>query len=606
MADPNEDQTQIADSSSIPQPKGPPAIPGIRIDRAIGAGGMGAVYLGVQEYLNRPVAVKVLKGKTSGSDEEFARRFEREAKILASLSHPHIVACYQAGTTPDGECFLVMEYIDGPNLQDYLTSKGPIDGANALRLVRELASALDYARGRGIIHRDVKPENVLLCSSESTGNDPAFPYSAKLVDLGLARTYGEGPSDIGKITTAGVILGTPATMAPEQFNAADDVDYRADIYGLGCVLFVALTGRRAFPQTKLTEIMLAKSAALPPDPRQLRPGIPEEAALLTVSLLQSDREARPQTYREIMAICARTLGISTSSTGAPQLSGPMNTPPTVALTPSLTAPAPSQAAPTAAPNSGKSFAPVALSAVVLVLVGVIVALSLRPGQREPAPAGPAPAIAAATATPTPAPTPQPTFVAVPTPRPVRRVEFGGSPIALLGADVPSHLAGWSIRSGAGNWVPADESKTAVDGSGGYVRQGYPFRTDPFRVEGEFSIITDVAGIEISVGKERFVAQVSRLDDLSLVLFKKGQEGTEDDRLELMSSATLPESSEKLSAENPLQFVAERHEGLVILRVGSANAHEFIVSDPAGEGVFYLIHASGAQTRADNIFLTRPR
>ncbi|MBA3685355.1 MAG: serine/threonine protein kinase [Planctomycetes bacterium] len=285
----------------------PPAIADVAIEGEIGRGGMGVVYRGRQTYLDRPVAIKLLL-IDAAAGAEYVQRFQREAKILAGLAHPHIVGCYQAGITGDGKPFLVMEYIDGPNLKQWVREHGPLPELEALRLCGDLAKALSYAHGRGIIHRDVKPENVLLARHAEAG--VGAPWTAKLVDLGLARPTGGADA---ALTRQGTIMGTPATMAPEQFDDPDAVDHRADIYGLGCVLFHALTAKAAFSGTSLAEIIAEKVRGTPPDPRALRATIAPATASLVMAMLAKDRAERPQDYDQIVASCATLIAAGPSS-----------------------------------------------------------------------------------------------------------------------------------------------------------------------------------------------------------------------------------------------------------------------------------------------------
>ncbi len=277
-----------------------PTIPGVTIRREIGRGGMGVVFEGTQGYLDRRVAVKVLIN--IGSSDEFTRRFQREAKILASLSHPNIVGCYQAGVADDGRCFLVMEYIDGPTLGEWIEANAPLPPAEAMRVCRAVAEALACAYGSGIIHRDVKPPNVLL---KSLADSPdGFPFRPMLADLGLARASGPMPTGFAgtnsNLTVQGTVMGSPPTMAPEQFDNPDAVDFRTDIYGLGCVLFHCLTGKLAFPQNSLTSLIARKAQGPPPDPNEFEKAVPREVASLVRDMLQPDREQRPSSYEELL------------------------------------------------------------------------------------------------------------------------------------------------------------------------------------------------------------------------------------------------------------------------------------------------------------------
>ena len=250
--DPESDGGPPIDRTHAFQPKGAgdppplpadlPRIPGITLHFEVARGGMGVVYSGRQDFLDRRVAVKLLSLDLAG--EKFAQRFRREAKILAGIKHPHIVACHSAGTTDDGQSYLVMEFVDGPSLKAWIREHGALSCAAALRLAKAVGQALAHAHMLGVIHRDVKPENILLESVTSTAIDIAFPFVPKLVDLGLARMTSD-TATLG-LTSPGSVMGTPTTMSPEQFDDPDSVDFRSDIYGLGCSLYEMLVGSPAF------------------------------------------------------------------------------------------------------------------------------------------------------------------------------------------------------------------------------------------------------------------------------------------------------------------------------------------------------------------------
>ncbi|MFT7677783.1 MAG: serine/threonine protein kinase [Planctomycetota bacterium] len=295
---------------------GLPVIPGLRLDRILGAGAMGEVYAGCQEYLNRDVAVKMLGPQCRGASYEV--RFKREATIQAGLTHESIVACYDAGITPDGNCYFVMERVLGPSLSRYIRSHGKLSTKASLRLTLELAGALKYAHDTSqIIHRDVKPANVLLAPLEgSTHAD--FPYSAKLADLGLARPVAPGSQDMA-LTAEGAVVGTPSTMGPEQFDDPGGVDHRADIYALGCVLFHALTGQAAFRGQGLTAIIRAKTGeALGPDATQIEASVPKGVAAFASRLMAAERSDRPQTYTEVIDECTKLLQAAQQQASAPR------------------------------------------------------------------------------------------------------------------------------------------------------------------------------------------------------------------------------------------------------------------------------------------------
>ncbi len=273
-----------------------PTIPEVTLLREIARGGMGVVYLGRQDFLERNVAVKLLSPNLNG--DKFAARFRREAKILAGLEHPNIVSCYAAGVTTAGQYYLVMQLVDGPTLERWITANGQVAVPSALRITRQLASALGHACELGVIHRDIKTANILL---EAPGDtlDAWFPFEPKLVDLGLARMI-DGTTDLAQ-TAPGAIMGTPATMAPEQFDAPDTVDYRADVYGLGCVLYEMLTGVPAFTSSRLTDLVVQKRRRQSPNPCERSAHVPAKLGALVASMLAPEPTDRPATYRELIA-----------------------------------------------------------------------------------------------------------------------------------------------------------------------------------------------------------------------------------------------------------------------------------------------------------------
>src|SRR6185369_6463323 len=231
------------------------------LDRELGHGGMAVVYLARDRKHDRPVAIKILRPEIVVG--EIAQRFLREIQILARLQHPHILALLDSGATDEvpPRPFYVMPYVDGETLRQRLTREGPLPVAEAIRLVREAGEALHYAHGEGLIHRDVKPENVLL----SQGH-------ALVADFGIARAAGIAGGD--RLTRPGLSMVTPAYMSPEQAGGDREVDARADQYSLACVLYELLAGEPPFTGPDMLAVMSRQVLDPVPPLTTVRPGVP--------------------------------------------------------------------------------------------------------------------------------------------------------------------------------------------------------------------------------------------------------------------------------------------------------------------------------------------
>ena len=200
------------------------------VERELGRGGMATVYLARELHHRRLVALKVLR--ESLAVELGAERFLREIETAARLQHPHILPVFDSGETT-GRLWFTMPYVEGETLRQRLERKPRLETAEALRIAREAAQALAYAHQHGVIHRDIKPENILLTGDGST----------LVADFGIARTTEAG---VERLTTGGMVVGTPSYMSPEQASAEVEVDARSDLYSLGCVLYEMLAGRPPF------------------------------------------------------------------------------------------------------------------------------------------------------------------------------------------------------------------------------------------------------------------------------------------------------------------------------------------------------------------------
>jgi serine/threonine protein kinase len=203
---------------------------GFRIEKELGRGGMGVVYLAEQLNLGRKVALKFMTADLS-ADPDFAERFTREARLAASLDHQNVVPIFETGSI-DGVLYLAMRYVPGTDLRAVLARDGPLSPADAARITEQVAAALDAAHARGLVHRDVKPANVLLAGNDASGH-------LYLADFGLTK---EMDAQSGGLTKTGQFVGTLDYVAPEQIQG-ERVDARSDVYALGCVLFQMIGGR---------------------------------------------------------------------------------------------------------------------------------------------------------------------------------------------------------------------------------------------------------------------------------------------------------------------------------------------------------------------------
>lgn len=259
-----------------------------QIERQAGAGGMGAVYRALDTETATIVAVKILRTDVLyGRDD--VQRFARESSLLAELLHPGIVRYLGHGVTADNARYLVMEWLEGKSLSQRLQSE-ELSIAESVDVARQAAEALGAAHGRGVIHRDVKPSNMMFVGGE-TGR-------FKLIDFGIARRL-----DATSVTRTGTIVGSPGYMAPEQVRGTSPVGPAVDVFALGCVLYECLTGRRAFsglPLALLTRILCFD----PPPVAQLCPEVPQALSWLVMRMLAKHSGARPQDGAEVAAALA--------------------------------------------------------------------------------------------------------------------------------------------------------------------------------------------------------------------------------------------------------------------------------------------------------------
>ena len=274
------------------EPRGAGAqIEGYQLLARLGRGAMGTVYKARHLRLNRLVAIKVLR-RDLAADPTQVERLRSEAEMLASLDHPNIVRALDAGES-NGFPYFVMEYVEGENLRDRIARDGPLDEERALEITRGLADALEKARRMGVVHRDVKPGNVLLTRQ-------GVP---KLMDLGLAK----GPVDLG-LTQHGSTVGTPQFISPEQAQDPRKADTRSDIYSLGATLYAMLAGRPPFEGSTLAEIITKVLYEQPTPLRVMNPAVSGEAGYLVERMMLKDPSLRYPTPADVVTDVDRILG----------------------------------------------------------------------------------------------------------------------------------------------------------------------------------------------------------------------------------------------------------------------------------------------------------
>jgi serine/threonine-protein kinase len=377
-----------------------------RIISQLGAGAMGEVYLAEHRYLKRKAALKLL-APTLVDRPELLERFFLEARATSAIAHPGIVQIFDCEVDAKGRPYIVMEYLTGETLAARLARTRPLPAATAARLARAMAEALEAAHAKGIVHRDLKPENIFV---EETPAD-----TIKLVDFGIAKLAGDFRAEQVHQTRSGSMMGTPLYMSPEQCRDSAKLDFRTDLYSLGCVLFEMLTGRPPFTQRALGELIVAHLTEQPQDVRALNPTAPTALAELCAALLQKEPAARPAHMREVVdrlnqfSATATTVGgppVALATSTAPPLPTPAP-PHSTTLGASAVGLGAAAPAPVTLVTGGRSRVFLGAGALVVV-VGVVAIVATRRGGAPAPVSGTAPVVAASlVAGPKPMPGPHP-------------------------------------------------------------------------------------------------------------------------------------------------------------------------------------------------------
>ena len=339
------------------------------IVRLIGTGGMGSVYEAVHSQIQRRVAIKVLH-KDFQQDPEFVQRFFNEARAVNIINHPNVVSISDFGTSAAGSPYIVMEYLEGDSLRQRLARSGKLSPEVAMRIGKQVALGLAAAHSKQVIHRDLKPVNILLVP-EAEGSDSE---RAKILDFGIAKLAADPAAKA--LTRVGVSLGTPAYMSPEQCRSARDVSDRSDVYSLGLILFEALSGEHPFVEARSDAALMASHITQePPGLDSKVPSCPADLVALVRRMLAKQPEARPSAG-EVAAILGRLSGSTTGLLSQIVIPGQLPTP-----APAVSGLAPGAMAPAGGGLLGQLTAGRGLylgagAALLLAVVGMVVVVRL--------------------------------------------------------------------------------------------------------------------------------------------------------------------------------------------------------------------------------------
>jgi serine/threonine protein kinase len=269
-----------------------------KLERKLGAGGMGIVYKGYHAMLRRPTAIKMLD--VDKVNEASMERFEREVQITSQLNHPNTVAIFDYGRTPEGVFYYAMEYLDGIDLQSLVEKYGPQPVPRVIHILEQICGSLYEAHSLGLVHRDVKPANIMLTRR---GGEPDV---VKVLDFGLVKAQDDQKQ--AGLTQQNSLTGTPLYMSPEAIQLPNSVDPRSDLYAVGAVGYFLLTGHPVFGAENVVELCQMHVSAVPTPPSErVRTPIPAELESAMLACLEKSRAKRPQTARELAVRIARCV-----------------------------------------------------------------------------------------------------------------------------------------------------------------------------------------------------------------------------------------------------------------------------------------------------------
>lgn len=351
------------------------------VERYLGGGAMAAVYRARQAVLDKHVALKVMHPAVAGSPS-YVARFHREAKAASRLDHPNSVRVIDFGEEPDGLLYIAMEYLDGRDLYRVIHEDWPLSNERIAELLMQALAAMAAAHDAGIVHRDLKPENIMVLRSKD--DEDRDVDLVKVCDFGIAK-MADGGDDRGaaqKLTTQGLVVGTPEYMSPEQARG-EPLDARSDLYAMGVILYQLLTGRVPFTDPSPVAVVLKHISALPEPPRAIYPGVHEALEAVCLRALAKAREERFQSAREMRAAIRAAIEGRPAADAPVQEARPAVSSSSVAPGPDVAQPAASDSISKATPLGTESAArppsrgralPVV---VVAVLAGLVAALGVR-------------------------------------------------------------------------------------------------------------------------------------------------------------------------------------------------------------------------------------